>query len=525
MRRETRRGRGNRYIAMETIIAYDLGTGGNKASLYSAEGDCLGSVFVPYETHYPHTGWHEQSPEDWWQAVIESTRQLLSLNQTDKSSIRSLALSGQSLAVVPLDQSGNLLRERVPIWSDTRTERQTEQFFRNIDEDSWYTVTGNGFSRECYSIFKIMWYRDNEPELFEKTAVILGSKDFINYRLTGKIQTDPSYASGSGVYNLLSGSYDTDLLEASSISRQLFPEILPSTSSLGSISSEAADLLDLPKDTEVLCGGVDNSCMALGAGNTAEGKVYLSLGSSAWIAVSSDKPVIDPDIKPFVFAHVLPGMYTSATSIFSAGSTFKWLRDTLCINLKDEAEKKGVDPYDLMVRQALDSPIGAGNLFFNPSLAGGSAAHLNSDIRGAFLGLDLGHTQADIIRSVMEGIAMDLAIMYGKLNQMCSLSSEVLIVGGGSKSRAWRQMFADIWNRTFIKANVDQQAASLGAAAVAAVGSGLWKDFSLIDSILRTTSVENPDRKNHETYSRLLESYRKTWPILADTADIMKNLK
>jgi xylulokinase len=217
-------------------------------------------------------------------------------------------------------------------------------------------------------------------------------------------------------------------------------------------------------------------------------------------------------------------MFTSATSIFSAGSTFKWLRDTICINIKNKAEQLGVDPYDLMVEQALESPIGARNLFFNPSLAGGSAAHLNSDIRGAFLGLDLGHTQADIIRSVMEGIAMDLAIMYGKLNQMCSLSNEVLIVGGGSKSRAWRQMFADIWNRTFIKANVDQQAASLGAAAVAAVGSGLWKDFTMIDSILRTEATETPDPDRHETYSRLLNSYRKTWPILADTADIMKDL-
>ncbi|MFC1717876.1 FGGY-family carbohydrate kinase, partial [Candidatus Poribacteria bacterium] len=438
---------------METIIAYDLGTGGNKASLYSADGVCLESVFVPYPTYYPYTGWHEQKPEDWWHAVVESTKNLLSESTIPKDTIRCLALSGQSLAVVPLDRNGSLLRDKIPIWSDTRASAQTDIFFQKIDGNSWYETTGGGFSKECYSIFKVMWYRDNEPDLYRKISKILGSKDYINFRLTGKMYTDFSYASGSGIYNLLKKRYDTDLLKASAIPGSIFPEIVPSTHSIGKISADAAKILGLSEDVEVMCGGVDNSCMALGAGNTEEGNVYLSLGSSAWIAVSSGKPIINKEIKPFVFAHVIPDMFTSATSIFSAGSTLKWLRDTLCIDLKQEAKQKQIDPYDLMVDKAMESPIGANRLFFNPSLAGGSAAYLTPEIRGAFLGIDLLHSQADIIRAVMEGIAMDLAIMYDKLAGLCDLSDEVLIVGGGGKSKPWRQMFADIWNRKFVKAN------------------------------------------------------------------------
>jgi len=506
---------------MNTIIGYDLGTGGCKASLYGEQGQLLASVFQAHDTHYPHPGWHEQRPADWWQAVVSSTQELLATGGVDPTTVRGIAISGQSLAVVPLDREGNLLREYVPIWSDTRPGEQVEAFFSRFDPNRWYLTTGNGFSADCYSVFKIMWLRDNEPELFERIHTILGSKDYVNYRLTGRICTDHSYASGSGVYDLLERAYAPELLAASGLSTDLLPPIEESTHSLGTLTAEASASLGLPTSVEVFCGGVDNACMALGAGNTHEGAIYLSLGSSAWLAVSSAEPVVDDSIKPFVFAHVIPEMYTSATAIFSAGNSFRWLRDTVCGDLRLQAERDGQDVYDLMVAAAMASPIGANGLLFNPSLAGASAAYPSPRIRGALLGLELRHTQADLIRAVLEGIALDLRAMYDKLAGLVELEDAILIVGGGSKSPAWRQVFADIFGRPFIRANVGQEAASLGAAAIAAVGAGLWADFGVVDGIIEQIDVSQPDPASSALYQQVLAAYLRTWPYLAELATIV----
>lgn len=506
---------------MTHILAYDLGTGGCKASLYDAAGKPLASVFHAYDTHYPHPNWHEQRPRDWWNAVVSSTKALMTSSGAAPESIRCIALSGQSLAVVPLDSAGALLREFVPIWSDTRPTEQARRFFEMVSQDEWYLTTGNGFSRETYSAFKIMWLRDTEPEIFGRIAHIVGSKDYINYKLTGQIYTDHSYASGSGLYNLIERCFDMRYLAASGIPAELFPPILESTDSLGTLSKAAAEELGLPTSVEVFCGGVDNSCMALGAGNLREGAIYLSLGSSAWLAVSSAKPVVDLGVRPYVFAHVMPHMSTSATSIFAAGSTFRWLRDNVLTGYSAKAQQTGRDAYDLLVETAMRSPRGANRLFFNPSLAGGSAAYPNPRIRGAFLGLDLRHTEADLIRAVLEGIAFDLCIMYHKLTRLVTLEDQILMVGGGSKSEAWRQIFADVFNKPFIKANVGQDAASLGAAAVAAVGSKLWPDFSPIQALIAPQDMTLPDPQAVEVYQKLRGVYEQTWTHLCSIADLM----
>jgi xylulokinase len=504
------------------ILAYDLGTGGNKASLYDTRGDCIATTFVPYETLYPAVGWHEQRPDDWWQAVVKSTRYLLEEHPVDVGRILCLALSGQSLGVVPVGGGGELLRDATPIWSDTRASPQAEEFFGRVDEDEWYRTTGNGFSRECYSIFKVMWYRDNEPEMYRSIHRVVGSKDYINFRLTGSLCTDYSYASGWGVYDLRKWDYARELIDPSGIRSEILPPIVESTAVIGSLKPEAADALGLPQHVQVLGGGVDNSCMALGAGNVVSGRVYLSLGSSAWIAVSSSEPVIDVHIKPFVFAHVIPGMFTSATSIFSAGSSLKWVCDNLCPDLKHRAAEMGRDVYEMMTESAQQSSPGANRLIFNPSLAGGSAAHLSPHIRGGFTGLDLSHTRADIIRAAMEGIAMDLKLMYDKLKALCTVENRLLMVGGGSKSPFWRQMFADIFNTSVVKASVDQEAGSLGAAAVAAVGAGIWKDFSPIDDIVRAEEINEPDPARAEVYGRLLSVFEKTLHHYAQIGKLMR---
>jgi xylulokinase len=506
----------------EYIISYDLGTGGNKASLYNQQGVCVAEKFVDYQTYYPKGGWHEQRPEDWWQAIIKSTNALLEISGVDPNEIVACGISGHSLGVVPVDRAGRLLRESVPIWSDSRPVEQTKQVFNRVDELEWYNITGNGFPAPLYSAFKIMWYRDNEPELFEKIDKVIGTKDYVNLKLTGEIKTDFSYASGSGVYDLVNWDYSDKLIEATGLPADLFPTICPSTEVLGTLADDAARALGLPKHIKVVAGGVDNSCMALGARCYKEGRMYNSQGSSSWIAVSSSKPLLDDRIRPYVFTHVVPGFFASAIPVFASGSSFRWVRDRFCQDLIEKSERENKDIYELMTELAESVKPGANGILFNPSLAGGSSLDASINIRGAFLGLDLGHTQGEIIRAAMEGIAFDMGRALEELRQLWPLADEMVVVGGGSRSPLWRQIHADVYRLNIIKTSIDQQAAALGAAALAAVGVGLWEDFDKIDEIHVIESVTKPIPENVILYQQLLPLSKKVSLFLADFGDDIK---
>jgi xylulokinase len=504
------------------IISFDLGTGGNKASLYDAHGQCLASVFVPYATDYPRVGWHEQRPEDWWNAVIESTRTLMSSSGVGPEEIICLGISGHSLGAVPVEADGALLREATPIWSDIRAEEQVKEFFRKVDPDDWYLTTGNGFPPACYTIFKVMWYRDHEPEMFRKIHMILGTKDYINFKLTGQLKTDFSYASGTGIYDLQAWGYNSRFIQASGILAELWPEIVPSTQVLGHILPDTAAALGLSSETKIVCGGVDNSCMALGAKNIRAGRVYTSLGSSAWIAVSAEQPVLDRKYKPFVFAHVIPGMFTSAVSIFSAGTSFKWVKDNVCDELAVQARAVDADVYDLMNEVAERAPVGSNKLLFNPSLAGGTSQDDSVHIRGAYFGLDLKHGKPDLIRSAMEGIAMNLRLRLDLLRRYTQLEDEILFVGGGAKSRFYLGIFADVFNARILKTTIDQDAGALGAAAIAAVGCGLWPDFERIDELHETVEVVEPDQESNRKYEALLPVFQLAAEFQARISDALE---
>ena len=506
------------------IIAYDLGTGGNKASLYDIDGRCLAENLVSYPTQYPATGWHEQRPNDWWNAVVKSTNRLLEEAPIKRDEICCCGISGHSLGVVPLDRNGKLLREATPIWSDSRALSQSKMFFEKVDENEWYLMTGNGFPPPLYSAFKMMWYRDNEPEMFKNIHKIIGTKDFINYKLTGNIVTDYSYASGSGVYDLVNWEYSDSMISASSLPKDIFPDIVPSTEVIGELTPEASDALNLPAHIKVVAGGVDNSCMALGARSFQEGRVYNSLGSSSWIAVASGIPLLDVQTRPYVFTHVIPDMFMSAMAIFSAGSSFRWLRDQLCQSIVSEAGLNKSDPYELMTAEAENSPVGANSIIFNPSLAGGSSLDDSPNIRGAFMGLDLGHTRADVIRSVMEGVALGLRLVLDELRRLTGIADEMTVVGGSSRSRLWRQIFADVYQMDIVKTNIDQQAAALGAAALAAVGIGIWSDFKIIDEIHAIEDIAKPISENSATYGRLMPIYRKASRINSEIGDMLASI-
>ena len=502
------------------ILAFDLGTGGNKAALFDAEGNCIGSAFVAYDTLYPRPQWHEQRPTDWWDAVVKSTQLLVRQTNVAAEEIAGIAVSGHSLGVVQLDQSGRLVSEITPIWSDSRAVDEAAAFFQHVDPDKWYMTTGAGFPAAHYSVFKLLWLQKHEPERFAKTVRVIGTKDYVNYKLSGVIATDYSYASGSGVYDLKQWGYDDRLIEAAGLPRDIFPDIYPSTEVLGPLTAEAAKELGLSEKTLVVAGGVDNSCMAAGAGAFCSGRCYASLGSSSWIAVSDSSPLLDLRLKPYVFAHVVPGQFASALAIFSAGTTFRWLRDTICHDLCLESERSGVNVYELMIRQAADVPIGANRLMMNPSLAGGSSLDPTPKIRGAFFGLDLSHTQSDMIRATMEGIALNMRCVLDGLRNLATLSDTMTVVGGGAISPIWRQIYADAMNIGIIKTNIDQNAAALGAAALAAIGTKLWDSFDRIDAAHCNEERLQPIDENARQFEMLLQRFLMAREFLGRWADL-----
>ncbi len=502
---------------MKYVVAYDLGTGGAKASLVSQDGEILKDSFIPYKTYFSGDNFQEQRPDDWWNAIVESTHILLSaLAPEQVDNIVSVAISGHSLGVVPIGKDGSLLRELTPIWSDQRAEQEAAEFFEKVDYEQWYMTTGNGFPAPCYSVFKIMWYKRHESEMFERVDKIIGTKDYCNYRFTGVLATDHSYASGSGVYNLKKWSYEPAFIEASGLSADIFPDLLPSDGVVGCITAEVAKLTGLPEGVKVVCGGVDNSCMALGAKGNADGRVYTSLGSSAWIALVANEPVLDFKYKPYVFAHLLPGMYASATCIFSAGSSFQWVRNQLCKDLIEEERQGGENSYAAMDRLAHNSPVGANGVVFNPSLAGGSSIEPTADMSGGFAGLRLQHTREDIIRASQEGVALNLKKALDVFRMYYPDIDKMLIVGGGAKSKVWMQIFADVYNTKIEKTNIDQQAATLGAAALAFNGAGVWSGYQQLDKIHCTEALYSPTEDAVRYAEEVYPRFEKLTNLLAE---------
>lgn len=453
----------------DLALAYDLGTGGCKASLWDAEAHMLAETVVEYPTLHPSSGRAEQRPEDWWDAVVASTRELLMQVPGAATRVAGIALSGQSLGIVQIDAADRLIGDTTPIWSDTRGD--TRGVFEKIDEDDWYLRTGNGFGAELYPVFKARTLRAENPDSWSRTRTLLGSKDWINLRLTGVRATDHSYASGSGAYALDRGEYDDEILDAAGVPRELLPAPRESHDGIGRLRALAAEELGLVAGTPVFAGAVDNAAMALGSRATAEGRIYAALGSSSWITVSSALPVRDTHSRPYVFRHAIPAMHVSALSTFSSGTSLAWLKELLSPDL----------PMAEFIDLAASSTPGANGAVFVPTLAGGTPLEGGPLARGALAGLALGSSRADVVRACLEGIAFSLDRSLRVMRRLSGSAEELLISGGGSRSSLWNAIYADVLATPLLRTGVERQAATLGAAAVVFVGLGIWDDYSAAD--------------------------------------------
>ncbi len=484
------------------ILACDLGTGGVKASLYQEDGTLLEARFQSYPTNYLSEGRHEQRPEDWWGAVCATTRMLM--KNRDAAGVRAVSLSGFSMTAVPMGADGGLLTEWVPIWSDARAKRETDAFFEAIDEEAWYRLTGNGDPPELYPAMKLMWLRRNKPEIWRRTKKVLGSKDYVNYRMTGEMATDHSYASGSGVYDLMRQRLSGHLLEAAGLTKELFPEIVESHERIGRVTREAALEMGLNAGTPVMCGGVDNAMMALGTTGARRFTPYTSLGSSAWIAVTSETPVLDSVSRPFIFAFAQKGLYTSGVSIFAAGNALLWASEMLCPDCRAEERMARVNQL------AEQSAPGANGVMFNPTLSGASPQEPSGALKGAFGGLTMGATRADLLRAVMEGVALSLDVCcLSALKKALPLGSDMFLTGGGGKSRLWMQIFSDIYGMNVLRSEAGQEAASRGAVMAALRGLGDVRDYQAFDEWLDAGERFCPNESHQEKYDQLRRDFAR----------------
>ena len=470
------------------LIAHDLGTTGDKASLHDDSGTLLAAVTVGYPTYYSGTV-SEQDPDDWWRAVVEATRTLLSRSGVRPSQVAGLCVSGQMMGAVLLDGSGRPVRPAM-IWSDSRSGAQAAALEQKVGTDAGYALTGNRFGA-TYNLPKLMWVREHEPETWAATRATCVAKDYVNYRLTGRLATDHSDASHTGAYDLLTADWSPALLAAAEVEASLWPEILGSTTVLGCLTADAAEALGLPPTTRVVTGGGDGPMAAVGAGCITPGSNgYVCLGTSAWYATTTDEPVFDPQRRSFMLRHVVPDAFTPTATSQSGAGSLQWLHDAVAPEV----------PVAALVAEASEVTAADQGLFFLPYLMGERSPWWDAKASGVFLGLRRQHTRAHLTRAVLEGVGYNLALCIeaiagtGRRGGLDS-GSPLDVIGGGAASDLWLQLLSDIWGVPVRRRSVTDQANSLGAAVTGLVGLGL-ADFSIAPHLSRVEAEFEPSAES-----------------------------
>ncbi len=496
-------------MAEKFILAHDLGTTGNKASLFDSDGKVRASYFSGYSTEYPRPNWVEQNPENWWQAVCISTKQLLAAAKVSPKNIACITFSGQMMGCVVLDKHARPLRSAL-IWADTRAIAEADEILEKVGMESAYRITGHRAS-SSYSAAKMMWVRRHQPEIFADAHKLVHAKDFVVARLTGVFATDFSDASGTNLYDLAAWDWSEEMIAASGIDRELLPELHAATDVVGTVLPSIAEEVGLAAGTPVVIGGGDGCCAAAGAGVVSEGSAYNYLGSSSWIAIATREPIFDPSLRTFTWAHLMRGMYSPCGTMQAAGGSYQWLRDTICLPEKETAERLKVSAYELMNLQAEQSPPGANGLLFFPYLLGERSPRWNPDARGAFFGLRMSHTRADIVRATLEGITLNLKVILDAFCQQGAQIEAMRAIGGGANGRTWRKIMADIYGIPVRRPALLAEATSFGAALAGGIGVGMYKDWSLAETLTPIVDETLPDPDLGPLYERLYGFFNRAY--------------
>ncbi len=504
------------------ILAHDLGTTGNKATLYDVEGRLVDSAFYGYATEYAHPRWAEQDPEDWWKAVCTSTHQLLEQTGVRRDDIACITFSGQMMAAVPLDRNARPLRTAI-IWADQRSTEQVNWLLERVSFDEMYTITGHRLS-ESYSLLKMLWIRDHQPDIYRRAHKFVHAKDAMVARLTGNFVTDMSDASGMDLYDLATGAWSPRILEAAEVDPAQLPDVYRSIDVVGEVLPSVAEEVGVAAGTPVVIGGGDGVCASTGAGVVAEGAAYNSVGSSAWIALATSKPLLDPAYRTFCYCHLVPGMFMPTGTTQSAGASYQWARDQVCGAESIAAQALNLNFYELMNGRAAQSPPGANGLLFLPYLMGERSPYWNPKARGAFVGLTIRHTHADMLRAVLEGVTMNLCMTLDAFRTQGARVDAMRLIGGGAKGRLWNQIMADVYGLPIHRLAILDEATSMGAALAGGVGVGLYPGFEMATAMNPVAEVIEPNPQAQAVYTELYPLFQETYAALVPVYDRLAEL-
>lgn len=487
------------------LLAYDFGTSGVKAALFKDDGTLIKSRTVSYPTRYLNDNWAEQDPVDWIRALKEANEYLL--NAEMLSDIAVISFSGYMGGCVYVDSGGVPLYPGL-LWSDRRATAQFEKLLPQIDDETHlrYTLRKPTAVRQME---KTIWMKENREEIYDKTYKVLEIAGYIAYLLTGNYVTDYPNASITGLFDSVNKKWLPALFSEAGLAMSKFPEAVPSDTVIGYVTKQAAVEYGLMQGIPVVIGAGDGAAAGVGTGCVEHKDMHFSIGSSAWCSISSKEPLLDLEKKrTYSCIHAVPDLYLSFCTIMGGGTSYKWLKDEICLHENYEAEMLGKDGYDLINRQIEESRPGSNGLFFLPFLRGDMCIRQNLKASGAYVGIRADTKHADLIRSVGEGISYYLCLAKNVFTDVVGNIDSVVLVGGTARSREWCKVFCDVIGTKIRVPVFQEEAASVGAAIIGGVGVGLFSDYSVAKKFFRIQYERYPDQDLHKEYLKRMKVFQ-----------------
>ncbi len=488
---------------MAYYLGIDTSTTGSKALIIAENGEVLAVASSPHTLQTPRPLWSEQDPGEWWQAVSASIRSALEKAGIGGERIGAVGLTGQMHGLVLLDEMGDVLRPAI-LWNDQRTQNQCNEIHDRIGKEKFIQITGN-VALAGFTAPKILWVKENEPQVFAKVKHVLLPKDYIRYRLTGNYAMDKADGAGTVLFDLKSRDWSNEVLDALGIEASWMPKTFEGPEFTGYLSEEAASLTGLKAGTPVAAGGGDQAAQAVGVGAVEPGIVGLTVGTSGVVFATTPSALIEPEGRLHAFCHAVPGLWHFMGVMLSAAGSLQWYRDTLAPHTS----------FDDLLQEAEAVPAGSEGLQFLPYLSGERTPYPDPLARGAFIGLTLRHSRAHMTRAVLEGVSFGLKDSF-TLIQNAGLGEirQVRASGGGTKGALWRQIMASVLDVELVTVNTTEGAA-YGAALLAGVGAGAWTDVpSACKACVKITGSTQPEPSQVDAYRRAYPLYRELYPAL-----------
>lgn len=498
---------------MTVTLGIDIGTSGTKTLAVSATGKVLAQATAEYPCHHPKPLWSEQDPEYWWKATVKTVRQVVKAAKLKPGDVKAIGLSGQMHGSVFLDKNNKVVRPAI-LWNDQRTGAECEEIEKRAGGRKRLIKMVANPALTGFTAPKILWLRNNEPKNFERTVKVLLPKDEIRRRLTGEFATEVSDASGMLLLDVKKRQWSKPLLSKLDLDPSLLATCYESEEVTGNLTRAVAKQLGLSTDCVVVGGAGDCAAGAVGNGIVKSGVLSTSIGTSGVMFVHSDEPEVDPEGRLHTFCHAVRDKWHMMGVTLTAGGSLQWFRNALCMAEMAQAKRKKTDVYDLLTKEAAQTPVGANGLMFLPYLAGERTPHADPLARGAMVGMTLTHGRGHMTRAIMEGVTYSLRDSLEIINELGVSVKQIRASGGGSKSQFWRQMQANVLGKKVVSMAADEGPA-FGVALLAAVGAGEYKNVvEACKATIKTVAETKPETKARKYYDRAFPEYQSLYQSL-----------